>query len=218
MKKISTISSRTDRKDAGSENVRLAILEHAQRILLEEGPHALAMRKLAERIGSSTIVIYTHFRDKAAILDAIFQAGFEQLGQAMAAVPAHADAMDHVIALGKAYRQSSLAQAAAYQVMFTRCVPGFEPSAQALEASRRCFALLRHAVQAAADAGYAMPEGVTETTQVCWGTLHGLIGLELFGYLGDTKAGEHRLDHAMQLLRAGVLANKPLNQPLKEST
>ena len=207
MKKIPAISSRTDRKDAGSERVRQAILEHAQRLLIEDGPHALSMRKLAERIGSSTIVIYTHFRDKAAILDAIFQEGFERLGQAMATVPVHQDAMDHVIALGKAYRKCSLAQAAAYQVMFTRCVPGFEPSAEALESSRRCFALLRDAVQAAADAGYAMPQGVTETTQVCWGTLHGLISLELFGYLGGKQAGEQRLDHAMQLLRAGVLAS-----------
>jgi AcrR family transcriptional regulator len=210
MKKIPAISSRTDRKDAGSEQVRLAILEHAQRLLLEDGPHALSMRRLAERIGSSTIVLYSHFRDKAAILDAIFQQGFERLGQAMTSVPAHKDAMEHVIALGKAYRKSSLAQAAAYQVMFTRCVPGFEPSAAALEASRRCFSLLRDAVQAAEDAGYAMPEGVTQTAQVCWGTLHGLISLELFGYLGGSRAGEQRLEQALQLLRAGMQANTQL--------
>lgn len=198
--------SRAERKQAGPDRVRQDILDAAGQLLLEEGPHALSMRRLAERIGASTIVLYTHFRDKPAIVDALFRDGFERLQADLEAVPAAADPVEHVVALGRAYRRSAVANAARYQVMFTRCVPGFEPSAESLAASQRCFAILRAAVQAAHDAGLPLAHSVAATTQVLWGTLHGLISLELFGYLGGATSGEQRLEQALQLLRAGFLA------------
>jgi AcrR family transcriptional regulator len=202
-----TSLSREQRKEAGPEGVRQAILSQAALLLLEEGPHAISMRRLSERIGASTIVLYTHFRDKPAILDALFRDGFEQLRADLEAVPASHDALEHVIALGREYRRSALKRAGAYQIMFSRCVPGFEPTAESLAASQRCFDLLRRAVKAAADAGYRLPHSVPHTTQVLWGTLHGLISLELFGYLGSARVGAERLEQAMQLLRAGITFN-----------
>lgn len=196
--------NREQRREAGPAQVRLAILEHAAALLLEEGPHALSMRRLSERIGASTIVLYTHFRDKPAILDALFRDGFERLRTDLEAVPQQPDAVDHVVALGRAYRRSALSRAGAYQVMFTRCVPGFEPSPESLAVSQRCFELLRDAVQACMDAGHPLTHSVNHTTQVLWGTLHGLISLELFGYLGSSKSGEQRLEQAMEMLRAGI--------------
>jgi AcrR family transcriptional regulator len=197
-------ANRMQRKIAAPETVRQAILDAAGELLLQEGPHALSMRRLAERIGASTIVLYTHFRDKPAILDALFQDGFERLRADLEAVPPSGKAIDHVMALGRAYRKSAVAHAAHYQVMFTRCVPGFEPSAASLAASHRCFDILRAAVQAAADAGHPLTHSVTHTAQVLWGTLHGLISLELFDYLGSARSGEQRLEQAMELLRAGI--------------
>jgi hypothetical protein len=35
--------------------------------------------------------------------------------------------------------------------------------------------------------------------------LHGLISLELFGYLGRANAGEKRLEQAMEMLRASIV-------------
>ncbi|MBL8372653.1 MAG: TetR/AcrR family transcriptional regulator [Burkholderiaceae bacterium] len=198
------IQDRAERKEADRERVRQSILDAAGQMLLEEGPHALSMRRLAERIQASTIVLYTHFRDKPAIVDALFRDGFERLRADLEAVPLAAEPMERVLALGRAYRQSALANAARYQVMFTRCVPGFEPSAESLAVSQRCFEILRDAVQAVFDAGHPLADSVAHTTQVLWGTLHGLISLELFGYLGSTGSGEQRLEQAMQLLRAGI--------------
>lgn len=207
------ITSRAQRREAGAEQVRQSILDQAGTLLLEQGPHALSMRKLAERIGSSTIVLYTHFRDKPAIVDALFRDGFERLRADLEAVPPEGDPVERVLALGRAYRRSALANAARYQVMFTRCVPGFEPSAESLAASQRCFALLRDAVQAVGDAGHPLQHGVAHTTQVLWGTLHGLISLELFGYLGGARSGEQRLEQAMQMLRAGIPAAGSKRKP-----
>jgi AcrR family transcriptional regulator len=193
-----------DPKAGARDATRQRILDQASRLLSEDGPHALSMRKLAERVGASTIVLYTYFANKQDILDNLYREGFLRLQRDLEAVPAQARPMEQVMALGRAYRRSAVANATYYQIMFSQCVPGFTPSAQSLQASRQCLTVLSAAVQRCADAGQPLAHGVHDTTQVLWGTLHGLISLELFGHLGGLSAGEVRLEQAMQSLRAGI--------------
>lgn len=49
-----------------------------------------------------------------------------------------------------------------------------------------------------------MSDSATHTAQVLWVTLHGIISLELFGYLGTTGMGEARLEQAIQTIKAGL--------------
>ena len=52
----------------------------AGRALLEdEGPEALSMRRVADRLGIRAPSIYKHLSDKAALEDAVISAGFEEL-------------------------------------------------------------------------------------------------------------------------------------------
>lgn len=54
-----------------SEMVRQAILDTALEIGMEEGFEELSVRKIINRMGYSTGVIYHHFRDKQEIIDAV---------------------------------------------------------------------------------------------------------------------------------------------------
>jgi AcrR family transcriptional regulator len=191
-------------KAAVAEHTRRSILDHASQLLAESGPDALSMRKLSQRIGASTIVLYTHFRDKQAILDELYIEGFGRLRADLASVPVHADPMQQVMALGRAYHGSAVANPTCYQLMFTRCVPGFEPSPRSREISKQAFAILVAGVQRCIDAG-AIPSGdAASVAHVLWGTLHGLISLELFGYAPGSSSAESRLEHAMQVIRDGM--------------
>lgn len=196
-----------DTKAANREQVRKSILDQASAILAQEGPHALSMRKLSEKVGASTIVLYTYFKDKQDILNELYQEGFARLQADLEAVPAGTDAMEYVMALGRAYHRSAVANATYYQIMFTQCVPGFIPSEASMETSKTCFVVLRNAVQRCMDAGAITPvsadASATHTAQVLWGTLHGIISLELFGYLGSSALGEARLEQAIQTLKQG---------------
>lgn len=49
---------------------------------------------------------------------------------------------------------------------------------------------------------------VGKTAQVLWGTLHGVISLELFGYLGARQDGEALLEQALQTMGAGMVRAK----------
>lgn len=184
---------------------RRDILDHASALLTEEGAHALSMRKLSQRIGASTIVLYTHFRDKQDILNELYVEGFGRLCADLEAVPAGDDPMAYVMALGRAYRQSAVRNPTYYQIMFTRCVPGFDPSPESRQAGARAFGILARGVQRCLDSGTIAPGNANDIATVLWGTLHGMISLELFGYVDSVSAGEARLEHAIQTIRAGVL-------------
>lgn len=184
--------------------VRKNILDKASALLVEEGPHALSMRKLSERVGASTIVLYTYFKDKQEILNELYLEGFARLQQDLEAVALGDDPVRYVQELGRAYRRSAVANSTYYQIMFSRCVPGFTPSEQSLEKSKNSFRVLRQGVQLCADAGIPLLGSVGRTAQVLWSTLHGVISLELFGYVGDALAGEALLEQAMQTISAGM--------------
>ncbi len=203
-----------DPKAANREQVRKTILDQASAILAHEGPHALSMRKLSEKVGASTIVLYTYFKDKQDILNELYREGFVRLQLDLEAVPAGDDPMEYVMELGRAYRRSAVANATYYEIMFSQCVQGFTPSAESMEASKTCFGALRGGVQRCLDAGCIQSDSATHTAQVLWGTLHGIISLELFGYLGTTGMGEARLEQAIQTIKAG-LARPPATPTTK---
>lgn len=201
-----------DPKAANRELVRKTILDQASAILSQQGPHALSMRKLSEKVGASTILLYTYFKDKQDILNELYREGFVRLQRDLEAVPVGTDPMEYVMALGRAYRRSAVANATYYEIMFSQCVPGFTPSPESMEASKTCFGALRGGVQGCLDAGCIQTDSVTHTAQVLWGTLHGIISLELFGYLGTTGMGEARLEQAIQIIKAGM-ATTPTPMP-----
>lgn len=183
---------------------RQAILDRASELLAEAGPEGLSMRKLSQRIGASTIVLYTHFRDKQAILDELYVEGFSRLHADLLQVAAQDDAAEYLMELGRSYRRSAVRNATYYQLMFSRCVPGFDPSPSARASSKRAFAVLAAAVQRCLDAGLIVEGEAANIAHTLWGTLHGLISLELFGYLPPELSGEQRLEHALLLIRAGL--------------
>jgi AcrR family transcriptional regulator len=184
--------------------MRRFILDQASQLLAESGPDALTMRRLSQRIGASTIVLYTHVRDKPAILDELYLEGFERLRADLARVPKSADPLQYVMDLGRAYRRSAVANPTYYQIMFSRCVPGFDPSPQSREISKQSFLILAGAVQRCMDAAVAPTGDAAQVAHTLWGTLHGLISLELHGYMPPSISGEARLEHALTIMRDGL--------------
>ena len=196
--------STSNPKTEAAAHTRRAILDQASLMLAEAGPDGLSMRKLAQRIGASTIVLYTHFRDKQAILDELFVEGFERLRADLAKVPGSADPAQQLMDLGRAYRINAVGNATYYQLMFSRCVPGFDPSPRSRKASKQAFAILAAAVQRCIDEDVIPAGDAAQIAHVLWGTLHGLISLELFGYLPPSASGEARLEQAIHIIRNGL--------------
>ena len=69
-------TTRTTEPDSTQDEVRSRILTVALKLLAARGPHALTTRAVAEAAGVQPPVLYRHFTDKEAMLDALAEHGF----------------------------------------------------------------------------------------------------------------------------------------------
>jgi AcrR family transcriptional regulator len=135
------------------------IVAAARELLETEGPEALSMRRVAERVGIRAPSIYKHLPDKQALEAALISAGFDEWAEAFTGETPEE--------LGRAYRAYALAHPHLYRLMTERpldrerLVPGAE---------ERGARPIVDAVGADADAARAM-----------WAFAHGMTILELNG-------------------------------------
>jgi AcrR family transcriptional regulator len=128
--------SRTRTPSVGME---AALVEAASGLLEREGPDALSVRRIAADAGVAPMGVYNHFHSKAGIVDALFVEGFKRLGEAMITLGDVEDPLEALIEGGRRYRALALAHPMAYQVMFLRAVPGYEPSEAAKTIATRAW-------------------------------------------------------------------------------
>jgi AcrR family transcriptional regulator len=169
-------------------DARAAMLVAAARILREEGPAALTVRRVAERVNASTKVIYTRFGGKDGLLDALYIHAFEGLGIVLSQCVEVAEPEPRLRRMCTAYRRYALAEPALYNIMFGDLGRAYEAPVASRRQAWRTFHALRDTVAAclpAARAGEA-----DEITRLLWSAMHGVVGLELRGVLGDAAACE----------------------------
>ena len=188
--------TRTRTPSAGMEG---ALLASAADILESEGPDGLSVRRIAAAAGVAPMGVYNHFESKSGIIEALYIQGFERLGAAMRAMAQIADPSEALLDGARRYRALALAHPMAYQLMFLRAVPGFEPTDYALGECTDAYEHLVAAVERAMRAGVIAEGEPTETAQLIWATIHGWVSLELLGlgFVEDRDAGYERLCKAL---------------------
>jgi AcrR family transcriptional regulator len=166
------IAERKERERAERE---LRITGAARRIAAEEGWSAVTMRRLAGEIEYSQPVLYSHFRNREAIVTAVAIEGFGALAGLLRAAsePAHSPA-DAVHLVATAYMDFAFDEAALYEAMFV--LPTGLHFAQP-DAPRELGAAF-HALATVVSPFCAQ---VDVATEAFWAALHGAAQLERHG-------------------------------------
>ena len=104
---------------------------------------------------------------------------------------------------GQFAKVAALAHATHYMVMFGGAVPGFVPTKPSLVVARGAFDRLVASVQRCIDAG-AFKGDAADIAEIWWGSMHGLVMLELVGI--DPKRGDpaERYDRLLDTLLDGL--------------
>ncbi|MEM8618211.1 MAG: TetR/AcrR family transcriptional regulator [Actinomycetota bacterium] len=158
------------------------LLAIANEILRHDGPDALTVRRVAERADTSTQSVYTHFGGKAGLADALFRHGYELLADELTEVPPIDDPAERVFALSLAYRRAALANPEHYKLMTSRPIAEYTPSDDSRRAALRSMAPLVDALRAGVAEGVFVGEPTSMANQM-WAAGHGLISLEINGFL-----------------------------------
>ena len=114
---------RAKRTEQEIEAMRGRILDAALALLQQDGPEGVSIRKIADRIGVSHMLLYSYFENRAAILQALRDRGFEQMEAFCAESLRRAesgDALDEVRALLGRFITISRERPVIYQLAWRR--------------------------------------------------------------------------------------------------
>jgi AcrR family transcriptional regulator len=141
------------------------IADAARALLEEEGPEALSMRRVAERLGIRAPSIYKHLPDKQSLEAVLMSDALAEQAEAFeAAVRGAADPLGAVAA---AYRDFALRRPHLYRLLTDRPLP-------------------RHLLAPGVEARAAEPliratGGDVDAARAAWAFAHGMVTLELNG-------------------------------------
>jgi AcrR family transcriptional regulator len=177
-------------RQEGREALRRAVLDAAAGVLDEEGPSALTVRAVAERVGASTKVVYTMFGGKAGLVDELFREGFARLEGHLREASGRGAGPARVRRMARAYRAFALGNRAFYDVMYGSPIREFLPTPESRAMATASLGVLREAV------------GDDDRARLVWAAMHGVVSLELQAWL-SAREGEAMLDRAVDAALAG---------------
>ncbi len=163
--------------------LRLNLLSTAAQLVASHGAETFSLRQLAAAAGTSTSAVYSLFGGKARLLEAVILQGFADFGAAQsAAVSGHpSDAVARLRSLGTAYRQWALDNPALFTLMFSGTLDAYLRSPGSQTATHASMLPLLNTVARGQSSGALRLEDPETVAMSFWGSVHGLVTLELAG-------------------------------------
>ena len=183
-----SIAERKAREKAERER---SITGAARRIASEQGWDAVTIRRLADEIEYSQPVIYSHFRNRDAIVAAVAVEGFGEIANVLNdARESSSNQQAALESVAAAYIEFALGQSALYEAMLvlSNGLPFAQPEAPSE---------LRDAFQALASVVAPFCQQAETATEALWAALHGAAELERHG----------RIRPALRARRLGMIVH-----------
>jgi AcrR family transcriptional regulator len=151
-------------------DLRDTVLRLALTALETRPPEDLTLRALSRQAGVSSMALYRHFADREALLGALAQVGFDELGRRTLAVDEAKDARSGLVAIGVVYVTFAVERPGLFRLMY-----GGEPPrtpARAGEAPHAAYAALSRRI-----AELTPPRQRKTAFLASWALVHGLATL-----------------------------------------
>ena len=210
-----TKAKKDSRKPAEETGVDLRnrLLSIAERLLQDKGPDNFSIRELARLGDISTMGIYTAFGGRIGVMDALYEAGFARLYEWEKSVENPDDPYQWLIDKLYIYRKFALENVGLYRLMFGGA-RRFQPAPAStqysslvvpVESAYPAFNALVATLAACKEAGLLADEREPdEIAFSTWATLHGLVSLEIAGYV-DEDLAKTRFDSGVETILRGML-------------
>lgn len=181
-------SPSAERRDRERLEVRKKMIDAAREILVSEGPDAVSMRRIADKIQYSPTALYVHFADKTALMAELCSNDFRLLAHAFVDAAAVKDPIERMRAAGRAYLKFAHDNPHHYRVMFmTPMADAERREIESLSSVHRgkpdedAYAFLRMLVAQAFESGRVKPEHKDQdlVAQVMWSAIHGVAAINI---------------------------------------
>lgn len=202
-----TLKTYQEARLQNTDNLRKLVVDAAAAILEEEGPEAVTVRGVSQRMGCSTKIIYSLFVNKEGLAQQLYLEGCKLLAQRFEEVPPSADLLQHLLDLGEAFWQFGQDYSSYYKLMFGGAFAEFKPDAESMQGTLTAMRRLQDLIITAQQEGLISDQEETGAlVAAIWSSLHGVIHLYMGGFLGDAQAAHTVYKQTMALLSQALFA------------
>jgi AcrR family transcriptional regulator len=161
----------------------------ARRLLDKEGSEAVTMRRVAKAVGITPMAVYRHYADRAGLLNALADAGFEEVAVRLAGARFSGDLKKRLTKVLDIYLEHALQNPRLFELMFLQVREGARQYPRDFKARRSPTAnLTTELIQEGMESGYFRKDDAWEITFEMGALLQGLIMLYLGGRMGMSSA------------------------------
>jgi AcrR family transcriptional regulator len=184
---------------ASMTETRDQLLHAAAEILEDEGLAALSVRKVAARAGGSTMGLYSHFKGKPDVLNALYGAGFLALSKRLEDCKADSAPVSHVLTMVDLYVDFWEQKPGHYDLMFGGLERTFAPSSDAANTARMAYTKLVDAIARCLRDG-ASDHRAPALAFALWSMVHGILTLRV--HLPESERGADKTrSHVKEAVR-----------------
>lgn len=172
--------------------LRSAILEAAAQLLADQGLDNVSVRAIADQVGASTKVIYSHFGGKPGIVEALYRDGFDRLAADIrTAATIGGTVPERMLSIADAYRAFAVGSPTMYELMFGPRVRDLLPLPEHRDPVMGASQVILDLLLSGQDEGTIRAGDVRLQTKFVWSALHGTVSLELMDWFTADEAIEN---------------------------
>ena len=196
------ITTHRQAKAYSQELLRRNVVEAASRLLVQEGPDALTVRRIAKELDCSTKIIYTMFQGKDGLANALYLEGCVRLSHAIGQVQKTSTPKEYAREVAWAYWAFALANQSYYAVMFCGAIPNFQPSTTSIHSITTALETVVENLQSYMTQGLLPIEDPEMLTKTLWAPLHGVVSLYLLGHFSSLEVARDVFERTVQMIMA----------------
>lgn len=207
--KRNDVSTHEQARAQGHELLQRNVVEVASRLLMEEGPDALTVRRVAQLLRCSTKIIYTLFAGKDGLANALYIEGCTRLRRALTAVAQAAEPQMYLQGIAWAYWRFAQTNPAYYGILFDGALPKFQPTQSSKQVMTGALEEIARVLQTYMDQGLLPARDPEMLTRAIWAPLHGVVSLALLGHLSSQAEAEQIFAGTIQALAGWLTSHTP---------
>ncbi len=189
------------------DTLRQGMLDAATRLLTDEGPTALTVRRVADAVNCSTTLLYSLFGGKDGLANELYLEGFARLKTEFEAASASSarkktdkNGLARILLHARVYHDYAKRNPGYYMVMFGDAIAGFVPPLESRKQAWESLAVLIESFDACMKNGALPPSNPTAAARLLWAAMHGAISLELKGYYLKTERADELFNAAVNAI------------------
>jgi AcrR family transcriptional regulator len=161
----------------------------ARRLLDKEGAEAVTMRRVAKAVGITPMAVYRHYRDRAGLLNALADEGFDELAAQLASKRFSGDVEKRLKKMAEIFLDHALRNPRLFELMFLKPREGARRYPQDFKAGLSPTANpMVEVVREGMNSGYFRTDDAWEIVFEMGALSHGLIMLYLGGRMSIPPA------------------------------